>query len=194
MLENVPAAIGHALSSIRPGMGKLVYAQADLAAPETLRVTSEAFADGGAVPARFTSDGAKVSPPLRFEQLPATARSLVLVVEDADSPTPAPLCHALVWGIAAADGTGFQEAALDSDAMPTARSGAILGKNSFLKNGWLPPDPPTGHGAHRYAFQVYALDIELALEVGSGRGALVDALRGHVLAKGLLVGTYERVG
>ncbi len=194
MLENVPAAVGHALSSIRPGLGKLAYAQADLAAPETIRVTSEAFAHGGAIPARFTSDGAKVSPPLRFEALPAGAKSLALVVEDADSPTPAPLCHALAWRIAATDGVGFHEAALDADAMPTTRSGALVGKNSFLSSGWLPPDPPTGHGPHRYAFQVYALDTEPDLPEGVGRGAVVDALKGHVLAKGLLIGTYERAG
>src|SRR5579875_1053784 len=100
MLENVPAAIGHALSSIRPGLGKLVYARDTLAAvPETLRVTSEAFATDGAMPARFTEDGAKTSPPLRFEGVPTAARSLVLIVEDADSPTPSPLCHALAWNI-----------------------------------------------------------------------------------------------
>ena len=194
MLENVPAAVGHALSSIRPGLGKLVYAHADLAAPETIRVTSEAFTAEGAIPARFTSDGAKVSPPLRFEALPAGATSLALIVEDADSPTPAPLCHALAWRIAATEGVGFQEAALDADAMPTTRSGALMGKNSFLAPGWLPPDPPTGHGPHRYAFQVYALDYEPDLADGAGRGAVVDALKGHVLAKGVLIGTYERVG
>ncbi len=135
-----------------------------------------------------------MSPPLRFEALPAGAKSLALVVEDADSPTPAPLCHALAWNIAATERTGFQEAALDTDAMPTTRSGALMGKNSFLSSGWLPPDPPTGHGPHRYAFQVYALDYEPDLPEGSGRGAVVDALKGHVLAKGVLIGTYERVG
>jgi Raf kinase inhibitor-like YbhB/YbcL family protein len=193
MLENVPAALGHALSSIRPGLDKLVYAGKELAAPETIRVTSEAFADGEAIPARFTDDGAKISPPLAFTNTPAEAKSLVLIIEDADSPTPAPLCHALVWGIAPGDG-GFHEAALDADAMPPARCGTTLGKNSFLSLGWLPPDPPTGHGKHRYAFQVFALDVILDLEEGTGRGALVSALHGHVLAKGLLIGTYERFG
>lgn len=193
MLENVPAAIGHALSSIRPGLGKIAYARADLAAAETIRLTSEAFTDGGSIPARFTGDGAKVSPPLRIQNVPAAAKSLALVVEDADSPTPSPLCHALVWNIAAGDG-GFQEAALDTDAMPTTRSGAIFGRNSFLSSGWLPPDPPTGHGPHHYAFQIFALDHVPSLEEGSGRGALIDALKGHVLAKGLLIGTYERAG
>ena len=194
MLENVPSAIGHALSSIRPGLGKIVYAREDLAAPETVRVISEAFVHEGAMPARHTEDGAKVSPPLRFAGVPEGARSLALVVEDADSPTPAPLVHALVWNIPAQENTGFQEAALDSDAMPTTRAGAALGKNSFMSKGWLPPDPPTGHGAHRYCFQVFALDAMPALDDGAGRGAVVEALKGHVLAKGMLVGTYERAG
>ena len=193
MLENVPAALGHALSSIRPGLDKIVYASKDLAAPETIRVTSEAFADGAAIPARYTDDGAKISPPLAFAGAPEAAKSLVLIVEDADSPPPAPLCDALVWGITPGDG-GFHEAALDADAMPPARCGAIVGKNSFLSLGWLPPDPPTGHGQHRYAFQVFALDVALDLEEGAGRGALIHALQGHVLAKGLLIGTYERAG
>lgn len=194
MLENVPAAIGHALSSIRPGLGKIVYAREDLAAPETMQVTSDVFAHEGALPDRYTEDGAKVSPPLRFTGVPQGARSLALVVEDADSPTPAPLVHALVWDIPAEENHGFHEAALDADAMPTTRAGSTLGKNSFLSTCWLPPDPPTGHGPHRYCFQIFALDIVPELEEGAGRGAVVEALKGHVLAKGMLVGTYERAG
>ena len=193
MLENIPAAIGHALSSIRPGLDKIVYAGPDFAVPETVRVSSDAFADHGPVPARFTDDGAKVSPPLRFALIPGAATSLALIVEDADSPTPAPLCHALAWNIVAEDG-GLHEAALDADAMPTTRCGIVVGRNSFMALGWLPPDPPKGHGPHRYAFQVYALDVALDLDEGTGRGALVEALKGHVLAKGLLIGTYERTG
>lgn len=193
MLEHVPAAIGHALSSIRPGLEKIVYNDPDVAALETVLITSDAFAPNGPIPPRFTADGAKVSPPLAFRSVPDGAASLVLVVEDADSPTPSPFCHALVWNIPAEDG-GFQEAALDAGAMPTTRCGALVGKNSFLSLGWLPPDPPTGHGPHRYAFQIFALPHDPGLEEGAGRGAVVDALRRHVLAKGLLIGTYERAG
>lgn len=194
MLENVPAALGHALRSIRPGLDKLSTAADHLAAPETLRVTSEAFAADGPMPSRFTEDGAKVSPPLHFEAIPDGTRSLVLIVEDADSPTPAPLCHMLAWNIEPEEGGGLHEAALDANAMPPARCGAVFGKNSFMKTGWLPPDPPTGHGPHRYCFQLFALDVTLALDEGTGRGTLVEALGGHVLGKGMLVGTYERAG
>lgn len=193
MLENVPAAVGHALSGIRPGLEKITYASRVLTAPETIRLSSEAFADQAPIPSRFTADGAKISPPLAFAGIPPGTMSLALIVEDADSPTPAPLCHALVWNIPPQDGS-FQEAALDADAMPTMRGGAVFGKNSFLGAGWLPPDPPTGHGTHRYAFQIFALDHQPDLEEGAGRSALVHALQGHILAKGLLIGTYERRG
>ena len=191
MLENLPAAVGHALKAIRPGVEKTVYHGID--APETIQLTSPAFSAGGPIPARFTEDGARVSPPLAFVGVPTAAKSLTLIVEDADSPTPAPLCHALVWAIPPRDG-GLDEAALDADAMPTLRGGLGLGKHSFLKTGWLPPDPPTGHGAHRYVFQLYALDREPALDDGAGRGAVVESLEGHVLAKGMLIGLYERPG
>ena len=67
-----------------------------------------------------------------------------------------------------------------------------LGRNSFLKPEYLPPDPPSGHGAHQYAFQIFALDKVLELDEAPGRGALIEAMKGHVLAMGSLVGRYER--
>jgi phosphatidylethanolamine-binding protein (PEBP) family uncharacterized protein len=59
--------------------------------------------------------------------------------------------------------------------------------------GWLPPDPPTGHGPHNYAFQIFALDSIPALGGTPGRSALVDAIRDHILAAGVLTGTYARM-
>jgi phosphatidylethanolamine-binding protein (PEBP) family uncharacterized protein len=57
---------------------------------------------------------------------------------------------------------------------------------------WLPPDPPVGHGQHRYVFQVFALDTVPRFEARPGRAELLDKIKGHVIAKGLLIGTYER--
>jgi phosphatidylethanolamine-binding protein (PEBP) family uncharacterized protein len=57
---------------------------------------------------------------------------------------------------------------------------------------WLPPDPPAGRGAHRYVFQVFALDTVPRFESQPGRAELLDKIKGHVIAKGLLIGTYER--
>ena len=71
--------------------------------------------------------------------------------------------------------------------------GLKLGRNSFLRVGWLPPDPPTGHGEHRYAFQLFALASD-APDPGDkpGRATLVETMKGHVLASDVLIGTYSR--
>ena len=185
MLEKIPAAVGQALSGLKAGLEKTVF-HADFAdAPETIALTSPAFADGAGMPVRFTADGDGTSPPLAWSGLPAGTASVAILAEDAGSPTPQPLVHLIVWNLAP-DVSDLAEGAASANAR------VDLGKNSFLKDGWLPPDPPTGHGPHRYLFQVYALDRLLDLPASPGRGALVDAMRGHVLAKGSLAGTYER--
>ncbi|MCJ2113070.1 YbhB/YbcL family Raf kinase inhibitor-like protein [Methylobacterium sp. E-025] len=185
MLEKIPAAVGQALSGLKAGLEKTVF-HADFAdAPETIALTSPAFADGAGMPVRFTADGDGTSPPLAWSGLSAGTASVAILAEDAGSPTPQPLVHLIVWNLAP-DVSDLAEGAASANAR------VDLGKNSFLKDGWLPPDPPTGHGPHRYLFQVYALDRLLDLPASPGRGALVDAMRGHVLAKGSLAGTYER--
>lgn len=189
MLEKIPHAVGEALSGLRAGIEKTAYHAEFETAPATIRVTSPTFADGAALPARFTQDGEKLSPPLSWSGIPAGTAALVLLVEDADSPTPKPIVHAIAWDL---DPTsdGLAEGALASPGS----EGTVeeVGKNSFLKTGYLPPDPPTGHGSHRYLFQLYALNRHLGLEGVPGRSALLGGMHGHVLAKGVLVGTYER--
>lgn len=56
----------------------------------------------------------------------------------------------------------------------------------------MPPDPPPGHGVHRYAFQLYALRAVPVFSETPGRDEVVDALREHAVASGLLIGTCER--
>jgi Raf kinase inhibitor-like YbhB/YbcL family protein len=186
MLEKMPRALGEALSGVKAGLEGTAYRAAFSEVPEVVRVASPAFTDGGAMPARFTQDGPGASPPLAWDGLPAGTASVALLVEDAGSPTPRPLVHLIAWNLGA---SGAAEGTLSDGAAP---AGARLGKNSFLKPGWLPPDPPTGHGPHAYLFQVYALDRTLDLPDGAGRGALVEAMRGRVLGKGRLTGTYAR--
>jgi Raf kinase inhibitor-like YbhB/YbcL family protein len=190
MLEKLPHAIGHALQGIQPGLEATVYHGGDVAtAPEVIKVTSLGFGDGGTMPARYTEDGARVSPPLAWTGVPPDAQAVVLLIEDADSPTPHPFVHAIVWDLPGRDGD-LPEAALKSKGAPGEPH--ALGKNSHLGAEYLPPDPPTGHGPHRYLFQVYALSRQPKLSGHPGRTALLDAMRGHVLAKGCLTGIYER--
>lgn len=189
MLEKLPDAIGHALRGQRAGLEKIAFQSIDLrAGMAQIAVTSLAFADHAPIPARYTADGPGVSPPLQWSGVPKDAGSLLLIVEDADAPMPQPLVHAIVVDLAAMDGA-LAEAALPSD--DNEGSGVRTGRNSYLQSAWLPPDPPPGHGVHRYAFQVFAL-AGGGFEGTPGRDAVLEAIREHGLASGCLIGTYVR--
>ena len=191
MLEHIPAWLGKALSDVRAGAEKLAIARGTLGiAIPRIELMSPAFADGTRLPERFTADGDGVSPPLVWGPLPEGTAHLALLVEDADAPAPQPLVHAVVWGMPADTGR-LEEGAIRSDGAGTPERD--VGRNSYLREGWLPPDPPTGHGSHRYAFQLFALDAGVG-DPGEtpGRTAMLEAMAGHVLAAGVLIGTYSR--
>ncbi len=190
MLEKMPAGLGRALQSVRPGMETLVsHDQAFAAVPDTIALTSSAFRPDGEIPVRYTEDGDKLSPPLEWVGVPPEAQALALLVEDADSPTFKPLVHAILGDLPPVDG-GLAEGALPRRDAGEERFG--MGRNSFMHTNWLPPDPPRGHGPHRYVFQIFALDEPPSFERPPGRTALVAALRGRVIARGMIVGTYGR--
>ena len=191
MLEHLPDWLGASLRGVRAGAEHLTIVQPVLGSDfATIDLGSPAFGDGARLPVRFTADGAGVSPPLVWGQVPVATRSLALIVEDADSPTLAPLVHAIVWNLPA-DTNGLAEGMIvHADHV---EGGGEIGKNSFLSQGWLAPDPPTGHGDHRYVFQLFALDCPAAdLGAAPGRGAVLNAMAGHVIAAGLLTGLYSR--
>lgn len=186
MLEHVPAWLGRALAGRRAGMDKVVVALPDMSGAGELTLSSPAFANGARLPERFTADGAGVSPPLAWSGVPAGA-TLALLVEDPDAPASQPLVHVIVWGLDAHAGH------LDEGAITREGDAGEIGRNSFFRQGWLPPDPPTGHGEHRYVFQLFALAADAPDPTQTpGRAALIDAMRGNVLAAAVLVGTYSR--
>jgi Raf kinase inhibitor-like YbhB/YbcL family protein len=192
MLEKLPASVGRALRRARPGLPALVYhGDAVSSAPPVIEVASPAFADREAIPKRYTADGDGLSPPLRWSHVPEGTRSIALIVEDADSPTPAPLVHAIAWQIYPWRHYPTLGQLSEGELMAGHRHPS-LGINSYLRTGWLPPDPPPGHGPHRYGLQLFALDHAPALGELPGRHALLRALRGHTVARGLLIGLYER--
>ena len=187
MLEHVPAWLGSLLRNVRAGHAKLVIAHQDIAAAAVpIDLSSPAFAAGGRLPTRFTADGPGISPPLSWGPLPAATASIALIVEDPDALAIQPMVHAIVWDIAA------QDHQLAEGAISERTTEDAIGRNSFLSHGWLPPDPPTGHGRHDYVFQLFALGKPIAFDGRPGRTALVDAIAGKVLAAGLLIGTYSR--
>ena len=48
------------------------------------------------------------------------------------------------------------------------------------------------HGTHRYYFKLYALEAKMAAEPGMDKKAILQEIEHHVMAKGQLMGTYQR--
>jgi Raf kinase inhibitor-like YbhB/YbcL family protein len=189
MFEILPESVGHALENHRAGTEKLLFHSVPMEHEAgTISLASPAFAPNSDLPQRFTSDGAGVSPPLQWANIPTAAATVVLIVEDADSPTTEPLVHAIAVNIDPRL-RGFDEGDFTAE---TAATPANLGRNSFLRQGWLPPDPPPGHGVHRYAFQIFALLPGDAFSSVPGRTELADAIRQRAIASGCLIGVYQR--
>jgi len=191
MLEKLPEVIGQALHDVRAGLDQIAFNNLGLrTGMNAIELASLAFVDHGEIPARYTADGEGVSPPLSWVHVPDGAASLLLLVEDADSPTPHPLVHAIVAGLEAADGA-LAEGAMASEG--NEGIGLHTGRNSYLQQAWLPPDPPPGHGWHRYAFQIFALAADAPeLSESPGREEVLELLATHAVASGLLIGRYER--
>jgi Raf kinase inhibitor-like YbhB/YbcL family protein len=189
VFEKLPQSVGHALEGHRAGIEKILYHAVTLGhGTARVDISSPAFASGARMPVRFTSDGPGVSPPLQWTNIPPATATLALIVEDADSPTSEPLVHAIAVGIDPRL-RGFDEGDITAETEATP---ANLGRNSFLRQTWLPPDPPPGHGVHHYAFQIFALLPGDEFSSAPGRKELTDAIRQRAIASGCLIGTYQR--
>ena len=153
-----------------------------------LTLTSPAFQPGGAMPARFTCDGPDVSPPLAWRDAPAGTRSFAVIVDDPDAPDPAApkrvWVHWVLYNLPA-DTHALAEGASGTSLPDGAREGEHDGGG----HGWSGPCPPIG--THRYFHKLYALDAMLPdLGPRATKAALLEAMKGHVLASAELVGTY----
>ena len=180
--HDVVTAVGHALTNIRAGTDKLASRKLVPTLAPTLSIRSPIFKDGEPLPISCSVDGEGEAPPLSWDAVPEHTATLVLLCEDPDAPFPDPFLH---WSIYAIPATAR------SIATPLPEC-AIEGQNSTLKTGFTPAAPPAGHGVHHYHFQLFALDTASTFEPGTGRGALLEHMRDHVIAWGELVGTYQR--
>lgn len=175
---------------IRMGHERVAANRPGLAGRGSIEVRSAAFADGEVIPRRYAGDGEDVSPPLAWSHVPRETREVAVLCEDPDAPMASPFVHWLVHGLppgVRALGEGVTRATFVPGLPP-----AHQGRNSGQDTGYMGPLPPPGHGVHHYYFEVFALDQPLGLRALCTRDELVQAMRGHVLASGVLVGTYER--
>ncbi len=145
-----------------------------------MTLSSSAFKYNETIPSKYTCDGADVSPPLSITDVPAEAKSLVLIVDDPDAPAGRWI-HWTAWNIPP------ETSEIDEDDLP---EGAVEGNTGFGASGYGGPCPPDRE--HRYFFKIYALDNVLNLPEDASIDMLENALEHHILAEGELMGRYER--
>lgn len=143
-------------------------------------ISSPSFAHGQPIPVQFTADGANISPRLDISEPPPGTTSFALIVDDPDAPMGT-WVHWVVWNIPA-DCRQIPEGGLPA--------GAVGGRNSWGRNGYGGPSPPSG--THRYFFKLYAVDGQLQLPKSTDKAGLIEALEGKVLGRAQLMGTYRR--
>ena len=158
----------------------------------TLNVSSSAFVQNGTIPTIYSSYDQNASPPLRWTRGPDGTQSYAILAEDPDAnTTPLPVVHWVVWNIPPAV-TELREGLESLDRLEDPM-GLRQGPNTASGNvGYKGPHPPEADPPHHYHFQVFALDQRLDLRVGANREDLVRAMRGHVIAKGELVGLFGK--
>jgi len=149
-------------------------------------LTSTAFSDGELIPKKYSLYGDNVSPDLTWEKSPDSVRSFALICGDPDAPGGT-FYHWVLFNIpdsvnSLPEGVGQH--------LPTVPSGGTQGTNSFRHLGYDGPKPPLG--IHRYYFDLCALDGMLALDGTTTAGRLMEAMKGHVLAKASLMGRYKK--
>jgi Raf kinase inhibitor-like YbhB/YbcL family protein len=151
----------------------------------TLSLSSTAFAAGQPIPAPYSCKGGDVSPPLAWNNSPAGTKSFALIVDDPDAPMGT-WVHWVLFNVPAATNSL-------PEAIPAGTQladGSAQGRNSSGNSGYNGPCPPSG--THRYFFKLYALDATLTLPSGADKGRLLEAMQGHILAQGELMGTFTK--
>jgi Raf kinase inhibitor-like YbhB/YbcL family protein len=152
-----------------------------------MKITSNAFVHNGQIPKPYSCEGRDISPPLDWSEVPANAKSLVLIVDDPDAPDPAAprmtWVHWLLYNLPVAC-PGLPE------AVRLLPDGTLDGLNDWKRIGYGGPCPPIGR--HRYFHKLYALDVVLPDLQKPDKKRLEQAMQGHVIAEAQLIGTYQK--
>ena len=150
-----------------------------------IRISSEAFEDGGMIPSMYTCDGDDISPPLSWDSVPEKTKSIALICDDPDAPMGT-FVHWVLFNLPA-DIKGLEEN-ISKEMM--LENGAQQGISDFGKIGYGGPCPPGG--THRYFFKIYTIDTIITAGANFRKKDLENAMKGHILGTGQIIGRYKR--
>lgn len=161
-------------------------------APQTVEVTSSAFRHGESIPHVFSNYGDNQSVDLSWNNLPAGTVELALICDDPVVGMSQPFVHWVVYNIpATAPGLPRGMSSAVSPSIP-GLDGLTNGLSGVGRPGYFGPRPPFDNLAHEYHFRIYALNADLNLPEGLSKGELMEAMEGHILATGVLLGYFQR--
>ncbi|MBO0452886.1 YbhB/YbcL family Raf kinase inhibitor-like protein [Candidatus Enterococcus murrayae] len=150
-----------------------------------LEITSPAFKNGDKIPIDYTGNGKDRSPELRLSELDRRAVSLVVIMDDIDHPLAGVYNHWLIWNI--------PPMKIIPAEIPQGKQVSELGNSvqgiGYGKHRYRGPKPP--FGSHRYKYNVFVLDTKLDLLASSRKRELLEAMAGHILQYGYLIGEYS---
>jgi Raf kinase inhibitor-like YbhB/YbcL family protein len=161
------------------------FSQNDPSKAAHMNVISLAFNAGETIPDTYTCKGQNMSPSLTWDGVPEGAQSFALIMDDPDAPSGL-YTHWIAYNIPATSRTF-------SANFSAQNNGHIMmqGLNDSGRTGYTGPCPPAGSGPHRYFFRIFALNATFNLPFGASRAALEQAMTGHIIAQGELMGRYE---
>lgn len=149
-----------------------------------MHLTSSVFKEGAIIPSKYTCEGQNCNPPLTISDVPLSAVSLVLIMDDHDVPKAlhpdGVYDHWVVFDI---------PPSITHIAEHSAPKG-IQAKNTAGRNQYTGPCPPDRE--HRYFFKLYALDKMLSLHKGVTKKEVEKAMHGHIVGQCHLMGRYEK--
>ena len=151
-----------------------------------LTLTSTAWSDGGEIPAKHAGQMG-VSPALSWTNVPMGTAEFVLIMNDPEPVRPAlsvtgDILHWMMVKIPAT-----------TTSLP---EGAGAAESKMLPAGARQVAPFRGPGApaagprHHYTLTLYALNAPLELAANADRAAVMAAMEGKVLARGIFNGRF----
>lgn len=188
--DRAGAALPKPIVSMPMAAGRIALQRAETQAAGRLSISAPAFRPGTAIPQAHSAYYEDVSPALNWGAAPAGTRSFALIMDDPDAASAKPVNHWLAWNIPATT-MSLPEGVPTLTQLPDYGM-TRQGRNTRGSIGYFGPRPPIADKPHRYHFQLLALDTMLNILPGSDRETLLAAMRGHVLAKGEVIGTYRQ--
>ena len=135
-------------------------------------IISSNFDEGEEIPKEFGYKFENKEPKLDFKNVPKGTMSIGLIMDDPDAMAAV----GKIWV------HWLQYFDYPSQNL------ILEGKTDFGEIGYGGPAPPNGR--HTYIFKGYALDVKLDLKEGYSKQDLEDAMKGHIIAKTKLTGTF----